>query len=893
MNISYQKFSLDNGLKVVFHEDHSNPVVALSILYHVGSARELQGKTGFAHLFEHLMFQRSEHVERNRFFSMIDNLGGTFNGGTWEDGTIYYESVPNDALEKLLWLESDRMGYFINTVTEAGLSREKDIVINEKRQTYNNRPYGRTDEIIRRALYPVNHPYHHSVIGSIDDIRSTTLNDVRQFHENWYQPNNCTLVLSGDFDTNKTLELVKKYFGEIASTQHDYNADVAIPHLQHDVYCFYEDKFIKTPELNVVFATAEQYNKDAYAVSMLCELMSSGKKSPLYCEIVDRHIAPKVTMYTLPKEISGETYINLRTLTNVSLDQAYSAIMKAFAKFESQNVDADELERVKKMYELQIYLGLNTNLDKAMNLAQADVFTGSPDIVNKEPEIIRSINKDDIMEVYEKYFKQHCVVSSVVPTGKQNYAVSNSIPAEVEKDEETLHTDNTNDNAGTEELDEEFAFSPSSFDRTKEPPLDVLHDLNTPHINEFVNKAGVKILNIVNNDLPLVGLSFVINAGTNDCEYDKAGAAMLCVGVLKEGTATKTPSELETMFKNFGCELVVNSYPDYLTFSVVCLAKDFTNVASLVKEVITAPRWDQKEFDRLKKGLRTKIKINNNDPVIIASDAFYKSILGDNILSLPLTGTETTVSSLTIEDLKDFYHKTFTSQNCSIAVVGNIATETVQQFFGDFQIDNATVFEKRTIEIVPETGFLHKTTFTGAEQSIIMIGNKVIPRNEEDYLPLYVANYKLGKNSGGILFNVLRLQHGYTYGAYSSVTSMRNFGVFKAYSKVESTYTQHSLELFCDIIREYKKNYGAEDLEQTKIALLRKEACSYESLSSLIDVIADIVVYDLPLNYVENDIAKIMQMDLDTVKTAIDKYINLDNMKCTIVGDDNVISNVH
>ncbi|GAB1474069.1 hypothetical protein MASR2M69_15100 [Bacteroidota bacterium] len=269
VKLNYEKYVLGNGLEVVLHQDLSDPIVAVAIQYHVGSGREKPGKTGFAHFFEHMLFQRSENLPRNAFFQKIARMGGTFNGSTNTDGTNYFETVPRDALEKVLWMESDRMGYFINTVTQGGLEREIDIVSNEKRQNYDSQPYGQSSIIVAKELFPAGHPYSWTTIGEIADLRSATLEDVKEFYKRFYVPNNATLVIAGDFDVALVKELVNKYFGEIPK-----GADVEKPVVSNPVipatkYVMWEDAYAKLPQLTLTFPTVEQYHPDSYALQAL------------------------------------------------------------------------------------------------------------------------------------------------------------------------------------------------------------------------------------------------------------------------------------------------------------------------------------------------------------------------------------------------------------------------------------------------------------------------------------------------------------------------------------------------------------------------------------------------------------------------------------------------
>ena len=324
--IEYESYVLDNGLEVVLHEDASDPIAAVAILYHVGSAREVVGKTGFAHLFEHMMFQSSQHVPEDQFFRKIQASGGMLNGGTSSDQTIFFEVVPKNALEMVLWLEADRMGYLLPTVTQEAFNNQQGVVQNEKRQS-ENRPYGQTSTVINRLLYPEGHPYSWTVIGSMDDLGSATVQDVRDFFTQWYGPNNATLVVAGDFDREETVAWIEKYFGEIPSAEPVTDPTPTPVTLTETKRAYREDNFARSPQLTMIFPTVEDYTADSYALNMLGRLFAAGKKAPLYKVIVEEQkLAPSVSAYNSSRELAGEFRVRVQAFPGKSLTDVEAAI---------------------------------------------------------------------------------------------------------------------------------------------------------------------------------------------------------------------------------------------------------------------------------------------------------------------------------------------------------------------------------------------------------------------------------------------------------------------------------------------------------------------------------------------------------------------------------------
>src|SRR3989339_2207281 len=397
VELNYEQYTLENGLKVILHEDHSDPLVAIAIQYHVGSGREKPGKTGFAHFFEHMLFQRSENLPRNAFFQNIAKMGGSFNGSTNSDGTNYYETVPRDALEKILWMEADRMGYFINTVTQSGLEREIDIVSNEKRQNYDSQPYGQSSIIISKELYPQGHPYSWTTIGEIEDLRNATIDDVKEFYHKYYVPNNATLVLTGDFDAKLAKELINKYFAEIPAGNTVEKPQPAPAVLENTKNVMWEDAYAKLPQITITYPTVEQYHKDSYALSAFASLFAGSKTSPLYKVIVEeKKLAPMVNAFSMSREIAGQAQISVRAFDGVNLNDVYTAIDEAFAKFESEGVNEQELQKIKVMQEVNLYNRLSSVMGKALMMARDYEFGGSPVKSLEELDMFMKVTPEDV-----------------------------------------------------------------------------------------------------------------------------------------------------------------------------------------------------------------------------------------------------------------------------------------------------------------------------------------------------------------------------------------------------------------------------------------------------------------------------------------------------------------
>lgn len=887
-SLPYEKYVLDNGLEVILHEDTSDPIVAVAIQYHVGSNREKPGKTGFAHFFEHMLFQRSENLKRNAFFNKIDDLGGSFNGGTWKDGTIYFEVVPNDALEKILWMESDRMGFFINTVTQGGLEREIDVVINEKRQGVDNRPYGFTDDVIHRALYPQGHPYSWTVIGDIADLQGATVDDVKEFYHHYYAPNNATLVVAGNFNKEETKQWVEKYFGEINSRDKVESLNIQIPKLDKEIRLFHEDKFANMPELTLTFPVPEMYNKDAYALDILVKLLSEGKKAPLYKEIVDNQkLAPSIRMYNNSMEIAGEISLTVRAFPGKSLNDVYAAIQKGMNDFEQASINPEDLQRIKNMSETQFYQRISSVMSKAFQIASSNVFGGSPDKMKYDIDMMNAVTAEDVMRVYQTYIKgKPSVITSFVPAGQTDLMLAESTRATVK--EEKLESQSLKSEAGAIQ-DDDYERTPSKFDRSIEPPLGTLSEINQPKIWKSAFTNGMHAYGIEHNELPLVYFQITIPVGSVSDTEGKAGLANLTAQLLREGTQNKTPEELEDAIKNLGASLHIYAGQTTTVINGNCLSKNVPALAALIKEMLTEPRWDAKEFERLKQQNLARLEESKAQPNAIAGNVFKRLLLGDNTFATPTIGKTETVNSITLDDIKSFYAAYYGPAKSNLLITGNYAKQDTEKAFAALS-DNWKDINNQPVVLptLPEPiqgGKLYFVDYPDAKQSVIMLGKRSINRLSPDYYPASIANYKLGDGAGSDLFRVLRLERGYTYGAYSYFDSSKDYGIFTAASSVQTSVTPNAIEIFKDIISNYGNTFTGENLETTRNALLRKQSSEYETIWSLLHILQNIVITGLPEDYLKQEENILKNITLDQIKAIINKEMNFDDMIVVVVGD--------
>jgi len=675
--VAFEKYELDNGLEVVLHQDASDPIVAVALLYHVGSAREMPGRTGFAHLFEHLLFQSSENLGEGGFINAIPALGGNFNGGTSNDMTIYFESVPSDALERVLWMESDRLGFFINTVTEPRLENEKQIVKNEKRQGVDNVPYGHTASVIDSSMFPADHPYNWQVIGSLEDLQAATLDDVRQFYSDYYGPQNVTLVIAADFDSAEARAMVETYFGEIPAGAEVQPTGARPATLAGTESFYHEDNFAQMPALTMAWPTVEMFSADAYALDALSELLASGKKAPFYKVVVEeKQLAPAVSAYQDSREIAGKFQVSARAFPGTDLDELKAAFDEAFARFEADGVSDQDLDRIKAGLETSFYNGISSVLGKAFQLSQYNTFAGDPGFVTQDLENTLAVTTDDVMRVYETYIKgQDYIATSFVPQGQVDLSLADARQAEVFVEEIVAGAEAAAGDLGGMY---DFEKTPSAIDRETPPVLGAAPSSSTPEVWTAELDNGMRVLGVTQDELPLIQFNIRLRGGMLLDDPAKVGVANLITDMLMEGTAHRTPEELEEAIDQLGASLNMFTSSQWITISGNTLARNYDAVMALVEEVLLEPRWDEQQFALAKERTISNIRQSAANPNAIATRAYNRLVYGDdNILANSTLGDEASVESITIDDLKAFYVANFSPRVATMHVAGDISRERV------------------------------------------------------------------------------------------------------------------------------------------------------------------------------------------------------------------------
>lgn len=887
--VDFEKFTLPNGLQVIFHVDRSDPVVAVSLTAHVGSAREKAGRTGFAHLFEHLLFLESENLGKGGLDKLTARIGGSgANGSTSRDRTNYLQTVPKDALEKMLWAEADKLGWFINTVTEPVLAKEKQVVKNEKRQGVDNNPYGHTSYVIDKALFPADHPYNWQVIGSLEDLDNAKLEDVKEFFRRWYVPNNVTLTVAGDFDTAQAKKWVEKYFSEIKRGEDITPLQKRPGVVKETVKLYHEDNFANVPELTMAWPTVEDYNPDSYALDVLSSYLSRGKRAPFYKVIVEeRKLAPNVNIFNSTSELAGNLELSVRAYPDKDLDEVAAAVNEAFARFEREGISEKDLSRIKAGQETQFYNSLSSVLGKGVQLTQYNIFAGDPGFAEQDIKNILAVTPADVMRVYQKYVKgRNFVATSFVPKGKPALALEGSKKAEVVEEKIVQGAESAVDpNAAAT-----YQRTPSSFDRTIEPPYGPAPEVKVPTVWTDKLSNGMRVFGIENNEVPLVQFEIAIDGGLLMDDIKKVGVANLTARMMTQGTARRTPEELEEAIQQLGAAINVSAGTEDVRISVNTLAKNYAKTLELVQEILLEPRWDAKEFELTKQAVLSQIRQQQANPNAIAQNNFQMLIYGkDNIRSRSPLGTSESVNAITLDDLKAFYAKNLSPSIARMNVVGALNKATVVKSLDG--LARSWKAKKVTVPtyVTPGTPARSQVYFydvPDAKQSVLRFGYPALAATDKDFYPATVMNYILG--GGGFasqLTQQLREGKGYTYGINSNFAGTRSAGAFTIASGVRTNVTLESAQLVKSILLDYGKNYNENDLETTKGFLVKSNARAFETAGAKLNMLENVGKYGWKPTYVKDRELVVKNMTVQQIKDLSAKYLDANKMIWLVVGD--------
>ncbi|MEW6990517.1 M16 family metallopeptidase [Colwelliaceae bacterium 6441] len=881
--IPYKKYTLDNGLTVILHQDSSDPLVHVDMTYHVGSGREELGKSGFAHFFEHMMFQGSENVNDEQHFKLVTEAGGTMNGTTNSDRTNYFQTVPANQLEKMLWLEADRMGFLVDAVTQEKFEVQRETVKNERGQRIDNRPYGRLNERVSEALYPAGHPYSWPVIGFMDDLNRVNVNDLKAFFLKWYGPNNATLTIGGDIDEQATLALVNKYFGTIPR-----GPEVTMPEkptvtIEEDRYISMEDN-VHLPLLYMSYPTVSVRHEDEAPLDVLSSILGGGKTSLLYKNLVKNQLAVQASVSHPCAELACTfNFVALpHPASGKSLADIEKVIRDSLVEFEQRGVEDDDLIKVKSSMEAGFVFGLQSVAGKVSTLAANQTFKGNPNYIAQDIARYASVTKADVMRVFNQYIKgQHGVIMSVVPNGKLDaIAAENNFKAPVRSTGLLSET-------SSEEL--VIRKAKDTFDRSVIPASGANKAVDVPKMWKNTLSNGIKVLGTQSLETPTTSLLLKIPAGHYYSDKDKAGVVALLANTLNESTTKRTAEEMSNELEKLGSSVYISAGTQYINVNVSALTKNLDATLVLVNEKLQNPAFVESEFARNKSNAIQGAINSKKDAGYLASSAYRQLLQADNIASLSSQGTEETLNNVTLEDVKAFYQQQVKPFNSQLIIVSDLKEQALVKSLGVFSSWEGKG-ESLALTLAPsnaKTGVIYLVNKEDAAQSAIRIGKRSITQDiTGEYYKSYLMNFPLGGAFNSRINLNLREDKGYTYGARSGFSADKFSGNFTASAEVRADVTDKSIVEFVNEIKTYsEQGITAQELSFMRNAINQKDALKYETPRAKLGFLAQILEHDLSSDFVKQRANIVKSITADEINALAKKHLNLADMFMVVVGD--------
>lgn len=864
--LNYTEYKLKNGLRVIMHEDKSTPIVAVNVWYHVGSKNEVVGRTGFAHLFEHMMFQGSKNYN-NDYFTPLQEAGANINGSTNPDRTNYFEIVPSNFLELALFMEADRMGGLLEAMTQEKLDNQRDVVKNERRQRYDNQPYGTAFEKIFAQMFPATHPYNWTTIGSLDDLTAASMDDVKAFFRQYYVPNNASLVIAGDFNQTQAKQWVEKYFGPIEKGAEITRPNPAMPKMTGETRKTYEDS-VQLPRLYMVWQSSPQYSADEASLDMLSSILSSGRGSRLQSNLIyGKQIAQDAGAFNYALEAAGMMIVQATAKPEKTLDEIEKEVNAEIERLKTQPPTAEEMARALNSIESGTVFGLQNVLGKADQMNGYATYVGKPDYFQTDLDRYRKVTPADVQRVAKSYLTKDRFVMQFVPRKEKAVAVRDAASAQKKK---TADTKDYSVNLPKPQADPK---------------------LTLPSIDKQKLSNGMNVWFVKQNELPIISMNLVLNSGGTTDPQDRAGLASMTAALLDDGTKTRSAVEIANQLQSIGALLGTGSGWDSANVSMQTLSGNADKALEIYADVITNPTFPEDEISTLRNRTLVAFKQRKDNPNAIANIVYNSLLYGKNHpYGKSLGGDETSIKAINRAEIEKFYATYYRPNNATLIVVGDTDSKTMlpklEKAFANWKtgevpqtsIPTETTFDKPGIYIVDKPG---------AAQSVVTIGQVGVARNNPDFFPLQVMNSILGGQFSARVNMNLREEKGYTYGARSGYDFRRGAGPFAASADVQTAVTKESVQEF---LKELNGIRGAipvtpAELEYNKQSLIRRYPAGFETVGQISGQLANLVVYNLPDSYFNEYISKIQSVTVEEVNRVANKYLTPDKMAILIVGD--------
>ncbi len=886
VSINYEKYVLDNGLTVILHEDASDPLVHVNLTYHVGSAREEYGKSGFAHFFEHMMFQGSENVADEEHFQIVTEAGGSMNGSTNSDITNYYQTVPANQLEKILWLEADRMGFLLDAVTQEKFENQRETVKNERGQRVDNRPYGLRGERVGEALYPVGHPYSWSVIGYIEDLNRVDVNDLKAFFQRWYGPNNAVLTVGGDLDKAKTKAWIEKYFGSIPRGPEVVKAKKQPAELTETRFITLEDN-VHLPLLQITLPTVYVGHEDEAPLDVLADILGGGRTSLLYKNMVKNGLAIQALASHPCRELACE--FNLIALANpqqvANLEQLQTIVEQSLAEFETRGVEDDDLQRTKSAIETGAIFGLQSVEGKVRRLASSQVFYGEPDRIAYEIKRYNAVTKADVMRVYEQYIKGKASVTlSIVPKGQtqlQAKAPNFELPKRVIED----------DAAPVELTAVEIK---DDFDRSIAPTPGVNPNVKLPSFWRAELANEIQVLGVESNETPTVTLYLALEGGVLLDPLDKIGLASITAQMMNESTSLSSNESLSNKLALLGSQISFSTSGRYTNVYVSSLVKNLDATMDVLHEKLFQPGFLQADFERVKQTNLQAMQQGLKNPSLLANRARNLILYTDETrVGLPDEGTLESVNSITLDDVKAFYATNYSPKVAQIVIVGAISQAQVLtklSRLAKWQGDQVNIPSFKGLAKKPK-GAIYLVDKPDAVQSVVTFVKPAMTFDAtQEYFLSSLMNFPLGGMFNSRINLNLREDKGFTYGARSGFAGGKDLGIFSAGADVNAEHTFASIQEFIKELNLYAKNgMNQQELNMMKRSITQRDALRYETPNNKAGFLIQMLSYGLAPDYRDKQSEIIKNVDINTLNKLANKWLDPDSMDIIVVGQAQVL----
>ncbi|WKE65593.1 pitrilysin family protein [Gallaecimonas kandeliae] len=860
VKIPYQVFTLDNGLTLVVHEDHKAPIVAVNVWYGVGSKDEKPGKTGFAHLFEHLMFNGSEHYN-DEYFGPFEKAGATdMNGTTSNDRTNYFENVPTPALDMALWMESDRMGHLVGAIDQAKLDEQRGVVQNEKRQG-EAQPYGRVFGYLADQTFPVGHPYHWTTIGSMADLNAASLDDVKAWFKGYYGAANAVLVLAGDITPAEAKAKVEKYFGDIPAGQPLKKMKSWVAKMHGTKRATMQDH-VPAARLYKVWNVAEQGTKDSDEISLLSDLLTKGKSSRLYKRLVDQdQIASNVSSFNYDRQLAGQFIIMADAKPGVSLDRLEKAIDEELAKLQKDGPTAEELQRIQFSQAADMVRGaerIGGFGGKSDILASGMVYHGDPGFYETQLKHMEGATPAAIQGVINRWLTDGAFVLNVVP----------------QPDYKTAKT---------------------GADRSKLPAVGTLPSLTLPALHKFKLSNGLEVALAERHDTPTVEMKLSFDGGYAADYGHKAGTASFAMAMLAEGTDKMNGEALSSAMQKLGSNWSAGASLDSATLSLDSLTVNLDPTLDIISEVLEHPAFSQEAIDKQRSRWIEGINQEKAQPFNMALRVLPGLLYGkDNAYSAPLTGsgTKDSISALKREDLVAYHDTWLRPDNARLVVVGD-TTEAelkplLEKHFASWQAPAAPK-PKKQLGLAADQGKTRVFLIDqpGSPQATIIAGQLAPSEHSDQATAIDVMNAIIGGTFTSRLNMNLREDKHWSYGAGSAWVKAEGQGLYFAYAPVQVDKASESIQEMRKELTNYVTKAPAKEDELAKIQANKtaKLPGAYETKDALLGAITKTLSQGKDMAWLEGYGPRVKALTLDQVRASAKDVLKPDAMTWVIVGD--------